>query len=225
LDCTSVAHSASQVVCIVQPFDWRIYISPALIAISAFIAWMAIRNAQRIARQRATLDLIEKAESNDYYREIAATFSELRQAGGFSHLHDPKDDATKQARRHIADYLNHYELISVGILEKFLDETVYRAWMEGAFLRDWNAAAKFIQRERWKRNEDGTWYYYSHHFEHYQVVAESWSREIICLDKLYSGPPTEAEAGGPGDDPLPVDEGEINVSPAEHWEHSAKPEE
>lgn len=205
-----------------QPPDWRIYITPALIAVSAFIAYRAMKNARAAARERATLDLIEKAESNDYYRTIAATFSDLRQGAGFSHLHNPKDDDAKLARRHVSDYLNHYELICIGILEKFLDERTYRAWMEGAFLRDWNAAAAFIQRERWKRKEDGTWYYYRHHFEHYQVVAESWSKDVISLDRLTSDPPSDAEAGGPGDEPLPVqdDTAQTDTDPASHSKHS-----
>lgn len=203
LDCSSVAHSASQVVCIVQPPDWRIYITPALVAISVLIGWLALRNTRAVARQRATLDLIEKVESTEHYRTNRDTFFDLQRGNGFDHLHNPKDDQAKAQRRCITDYLNHYELISIGILENILDEKIYRGWMEAAFVRDWNDAAAFIQRERWKRRADGSWYYFPKHFEHYQCVAESWSKDAAALDKFYSGPPADDEAGGPGDAPLP----------------------
>ena len=201
-DSAAIAKAASHVVCIVQAPDWRIYLSPILIAISAFIAYRAILNTRSIARQKATLDFIEKSESTELYRTASDTFSDLRRGEGFSLLHAPQDDETRARRRAVTDYLNHYEFIAIGILEDILDEKIYRAWMEGAFVRDWNAAAEFIQRERWKRRDDGTWYYYPHHFEHYQCVAESWSKEAVPISQVYSGPP--AEANGPGADPIPA---------------------
>ncbi|MDP9424035.1 MAG: DUF4760 domain-containing protein [Pseudomonadota bacterium] len=178
-----------------------------------------MRNTKAVARERATLDLIEKAESNEFYRGLADIFSDLRRGPGFSHLHNPQDADTKAKRRAVADYLNHYELVSIGILEGILDEAIYRAWMEGAFLRDWNAAARFIQRERWKKKDDGSWYYYRHHYEHYQVLVDSWSKDAISIDQLYSAPPEDDQ--GPGADPIPVSEGAVaEGEPESHSQHS-----
>lgn len=204
-DCftSPAASAASHVVCIQQPTDWRVYITPAFVAVSALIAWLAVKNTRAVARLRATLDLIEKVESTDHYRALRSQFFNLRDGSGFGHLHNPKNDKTKAERRAVADYLNHYELISIGILNNILDEKIYRAWMEAAFVRDWNTAAPFIQRERWKRRDDGSWYYFPKHFEHYQSVAESWSKDAAALSQTYSPHPPDEEAGGPGDDPLP----------------------
>src|SRR4028119_212047 len=162
------------VVCILQPTDWRIYITPALVFVSAIIAFLAMLNARHLARERATLDLIEKVESGEHYRNITQTFSDLRRGAGFAHLSRPKPEDEK-ARRCVNDYLNHYELVAIGILKGMLDESVYRDWMRGPFVRDWNAAADFIQRERWKRDDDGEWKYYAKTFMNYEVIARRWS--------------------------------------------------
>jgi xanthine dehydrogenase iron-sulfur cluster and FAD-binding subunit A len=86
LNCSAaheVAQQASTIICIVEPTDWRIYITPVLVFLSTLIAIAAIRNARRVAREKATIDLIEKVESGEHYRQIAQTFSRFRQGPGF----------------------------------------------------------------------------------------------------------------------------------------------
>lgn len=117
------------------------------------------------------------------------------------HLVDPAPD-DKPMRKAVFDYLNHYEMVSIGLRQDILDERIYRAWMEGAFVRDWNAAAEFIQRERWKVDEDGNWSYRDSIYENYQYVACSWSNEAEALTEQSYAKPSQAVR--PGDDPLPV---------------------
>jgi Domain of unknown function (DUF4760) len=180
--------------------------------VSAVIAYLAMVNARRVARQRATLDLIEKVESGDHYRKIVTTFSELRRGKGFAHLSNPKTDDDKEVRQCLTDYMNHYELVAIGIRAGMLDEVFYRNWMRGPFVRDWNAAADWVQRERWKLQPNGTWEYYDKVFIEYELLARAWSDKAIQLSRLHSGPPSNEEAGGPGDEALPPpragDEGE-----------------
>jgi len=189
------------------PIDWRVYITPALVLLSAVIAWLAMRNTRAVARQRATLDLIEKKESTEHYRILSRQFAELRQGAGFMHLVDPVE-ADKPVRKAVIDYLNHYEIVSIGILEGILDERIYRAWMEGAFVRDWNAVTDWIQRERWKLRDD-KWEYRASIFENYQRVAGRWSNEARSINEKSSPPPTKA--AGPGDEPLPIPIDDINL--------------
>lgn len=203
-----LAQKATLLVCIVQPADWRVYITPALVFLSAVIALAALFNARRVAREKATLDLIEKVESGDHYRKINHTFSILRRGAGFAKLSNPQSEEDKNTRREVNDYLNHYELVSIGILNGMLDEKVYRTWMRGPFVRDWNAAADWIQRERWKRDDQGQWEYYGQIFQNYQVIACRWSHEAIALSATYAAPPTDQEAGGPGDEAMPSDASE-----------------
>lgn len=160
-------------------------------------------NARRMARQRATLDFIEKVESGDHYRNIVHIFTELRRGKGFAHLTNPQTDEDKEIRRCVNDYLNHYEMVCIGISEGILDEKIYREWMRGPFVRDWNAAADWIQRERWKRSDEGVWEYYEKTFAAYGYWACRWSPEAIVLDENYSPPPQDA--AGIADEPLPKD--------------------
>jgi len=91
--------AARTIVCVVQPPDWRVYLTPALVFLSAVIAAIAVANTRKVARQRATLDFIEKVESGDHYRMIVHTFTALRRGRGFAHLTNPATDEDKDARR------------------------------------------------------------------------------------------------------------------------------
>jgi hypothetical protein len=210
-----MAAAARTVVCIVQPFDWRIYIAPALIFLSAGIAVVAVLMQRKVARQRATLDFIEKVESGDHYRKIVQTFTELRRGKGFAHLSNPKTDVDKDTRRCVNDYMNHYEMVAIGIRTGILDKRFYRDWMRGPFVRDWNAIASWVQRERWKRLEDGSWEYYGKIFIEYEKLARQWSSEAVALSAAYSGPPADEDAGGPSDEPLPPEPDEEKADAGE----------
>lgn len=183
--------------------DWLPATTPLVILGSAIVAIISVSMARRTARQSETIGLIERSESSDYYRKAHTTFKNYRMNKSFNELHNPSDEKTKGDRDKILDYLNHYELISIGILNNILDEEIYRSWMRGPFVRDWNAAADFIQRERYKRyKETEKWKYHSDLFENYQKVACRWSRKAVNLNPTTAGPPTNVELGV-GDEPLP----------------------
>jgi hypothetical protein len=173
--------------------------------VASIIAVVALRNTRSVARQKATLDLIEKRESTEHYRDLSRTFFELQKGPGFLHLVAPTD-ADRPVRKKVFDYLNHYEIIAIGLRQNILDEKIYRAWMEGAFVRDWNAAADFIQRERWKCDHAGQWQYRNSIYRNYGHLAQRWSKEARILTAESSGPPLTS--AGPGDDqlPEPIDE-------------------
>jgi hypothetical protein len=118
----------------------------------------------------------------------------------------PSTDEEKAARKKVFDYLNNYELVAIAVRHGAVDEKIYRAWMEGAFVRDWNAAADFIQRERWKCDEAGQWHYRDSIYRNYGHLAGRWSKEARVLTAESSGPPLTP--AGPGDDqlPEPIDE-------------------
>ena len=200
------------IVCIEPPLSPLAYATPTVaflsFIVSAIIALRALRNTRSVARQKATLDLIEKRESTEHYRAISRTYFELQSGPGFMHLVDPTPD-DKPLRKSVFDYLNHYEIIAIGIRQDILDERIYRAWMEGAFVRDWNAASEFIQRQRWK-HADGAWQYRASIYENYQHVACRWSKDAIRLTQNSFPPPNHP--AGPGDTPLPkpIDDVELD---------------
>lgn len=182
---------------------WWQWLTPAIASASALIAWRALYNTRALARRKATIDLIEKAESSEVYREAHRIFSEVRRGNGFQRLAAPLTDKDQLTRQRVLDYLNHYELVSIGIRAGILDEAFYRAWMQGPFVRDWNAASGLIQGERWKRGDRGGWSYRPQVFAAYQLIACRWSSEALRLDNRSGKPPDDARAVGPGDEPLP----------------------
>ncbi|MEO0398417.1 MAG: DUF4760 domain-containing protein [Pseudomonadota bacterium] len=153
----------------------------------------------RVLGKRATLDLIEKSENTSDYRDALAVFHRCQENNQLSALHAPDSTERWRDRAAVLRYLNHYELISIGLRDGFLDEGIYRKWMETNFLADWNNVADFIQRERWKHDEaSDTWFYRDRLFENYQAVATVWAKQrgvdIISISAEYAGPPS-APAG------------------------------
>lgn len=163
-------------------------ITPTILLLSSTIALLALWNARIVAREKATIDLIEKVESTPHYRALNNRFSELRRSGDFLHLVDPVPDDHAPDRAALIDYLNHYELIALGINRRILDERFYYRWMRGAFVRDWNAAAAWIQRERWQQH-GRRWKYHGRTYAQYQRVACRWSRQARRLSRFSGGRP------------------------------------
>ena len=190
-------------VCVASSFHWSALATPAVVSVSALVALWGVSAAKATARKRATLDMIEKVESAPHYRALHEAFANRRKKKSFTELNDPIEKQEKADRQSVIDYLNHYELVAIGIRTKILDPTIYQKWMKGPFLRDWNAAAAFIQRERWKWDDGlGAWAYHRQQFENYQHVARQWDPEFcVDLDEKYSSPPQRPS--GPGDESLP----------------------
>lgn len=207
MQCASIAATGIKtgaiLICVPQPTtSWTAFISPALVFVSAIIAYVGIRNVRAVARQRATLDFIEKVESTPHYRTLNDNFSRLRRGPGFDHLHDPQTADDQTDRSAIQDYLNHYEMVAIGIRNNILDARIYRDWMLGAFVRDWNAASDWVQRERWKWDETAQiWTYHDKLYVNYGWAACAWSKAARRLDRHTTKPPQTAS--GPGDEAMP----------------------
>ncbi|MBX9731509.1 MAG: DUF4760 domain-containing protein [Sphingomonas sp.] len=205
MDCTiATEHAVAAhhiITCITPPSTpwWLVLPSAvsALLGIFALtVAIASLHASRKIARDKSTLDLIEKRESTEHYRKINRTFSILRQSTGFLHLtgnveknislpgRNNRDD-----RQDVIDYLNHYELVAIGIERKLLNGETYREWMKTAFVRDWNAAADWVQEERWELIGD-CWHYHETVLAAYQAIACSWSSDARNLDRN-SGRPSK----------------------------------
>jgi hypothetical protein len=182
---------------------------PLLAFLSAGIAWIAITKNQDINRRRATLDLIEKSESSEHYRVILATFREYLVDGDDAKkasLHDAKNKDVKLARRQVQQFLNHYELVAIGVLGKSLHEKTYREWMMTVVIRDWNTAADYIQRERWKYDTVTERWVYTHRpYTTFERLAVKWAKrcnlKAIKISSTTSSPP--AVPTGPADIAIP----------------------
>ena len=121
------------------------------------IAIWAILAQKATARKRLALETLINAEEKTYYQENRKIFLEVRNSTeGFSELvrvlkHEQTSNAAIQ--RQIAGvnyFLNHYEIICVGIHKGIIDERICESWMRSAIIRHWEEAEEFISAVREK---------------------------------------------------------------------------
>lgn len=139
--------------------------------VGGLIALWSINNQNRIARMRATLDVILKSESDTYYQNIYSTFtSEHTRPEGLAALKDAHSDNEKRSRRDVDDFLNHYELIAIAIKQQILDEDFYKEWMKSVYIRHYRYAEKYINSFAKEKNKNLT-------FINFRELAEKWDNE------------------------------------------------
>jgi hypothetical protein len=139
------------------------------------MAGLAIRANRNIARMRATLDLVERAESQQYYQDLSENFRNIRQKFLFDDLTNaPKEDEEKQKLiSKLYFFLNHYELIAVAFKMKVLDKDFYSLFMRDTVVRDWQASKGFIRAARNDPDEPRPGLYVE-----FEEVAQEWQAEI-----------------------------------------------
>ena len=75
-----------------------------------------------MARQKAALD--RKVRIGEHYRALSTQFSAVRRGKQFGALHNPSHD-DRPIRAAVLDYLNHYEIVAIGIRQNILDSRIY----------------------------------------------------------------------------------------------------
>lgn len=173
--------AAHTIVCAASSSFW--WVTPLILAISASIAgylsWKSIQTNRDIARKRATLDLIERSESGPYYQELYRTFTDIRRDnGGFDQIINPTNPEIVKQRQMVINYLNHYEIIALGIFESILDEKVYKGYMRSTVVRDWFASENFIRHIRSPTPDSGSEVSASAAFSNFEKLALRWAPEV-----------------------------------------------
>lgn len=123
----------------------------------ASIALYSILRNVQVQREKATLDMIQKNESDDYYISILAAFQQAaKHPAGIvdfmtSEALQGEELKEREAQRRAAnDFLNHYELVALSIRKKVLDEQFYKGWMRGTLLCHYEKAKPYIDERREK---------------------------------------------------------------------------
>lgn len=149
------------------------FLSPIAILVSAGAgAWFAKKtiDAQRgMARKRATLDVLIKLESDEYYQKVSATFRDVRDGPGLDSLVNPRSEREKSELLDVQSFLNHYELICVGIIECTLDEAFLYQWFRGTFIHHWHDSKSFVEKVRDSSKNRNI-------FQQYERFADAWDR-------------------------------------------------
>lgn len=161
------------VTCIVDLTQNSQWFSPLAILVSAVIggrvAWSAVNANREIARKRATLDVILKSESDEYFERIYAVFSsEKRRASGLETLLKAETDGEKKSKIEVDNFLNHYELIAISITQNILDESFYKDWMKTTYIKHYKESKAYIDGIRVKSPEAYT---------NFQALAEKWDKK------------------------------------------------
>jgi len=117
---------------------------------AALIAYKAMWWNRRIARLKATFDLIEGSESKEFYQERYKAYRTFRRADTATRtaIADPKNPVHDDVRSKCQDFLNHYELVAIACRNGLIDEAVYKAWMGPTVVRDWAEAAILVRAAR-----------------------------------------------------------------------------
>ncbi|VUD62264.1 hypothetical protein TDB9533_03006 [Thalassocella blandensis] len=157
------------------------WFSPLAILLSAtiagIIAGFSVKAQREIARKRATLDVILKSESDQYFERIYSVFaSEKQRKSGLQTLLDPDTDGEKQAKWEVDNFLNHYELIAISIEQKILDENFYKTWMRSTYIRHYKESELYIEGTR--RISKSPLAYIK-----FEQLAQKWEMEKLAEDK------------------------------------------
>lgn len=173
---------------IIPQHTWLDYIGafgPIAILLSALIAgtiaWRSIvsqrqmaasqqATASDIARKRASLDIITRLETDSYYHKISATFRDVRDAGRLAALLETKNQRDREEKQEVVQFLNHYELISVGMHNNILDEAFLYHWFRGAFLTHCHDARELMLAVQGEKKNDKV-------FAMYQLFADAWASD------------------------------------------------
>lgn len=178
---TAVQEAAQASVCAASSGFW--WLTPLILSASAataaYLSIQSIRTNRDIARKKATLDLIVQAESTEYYQIRYRAFTDIRKdEAGFSQIFKPSNPEIVKQRQMVLNYLNHYELIAMGIFEGILDESVYKNYMRSTIVRDWFAAKEFIDHIRAPSPDSGADVPATAAFSNFERLALKWAPEV-----------------------------------------------
>ncbi len=138
-------------------------------AVGGCIAWLAVNTNREMARKRATLDVILKSESDEYFERIYAVFlSEKKRSSGLEALLQSESDSERKAKMEVDNLLNHYELIAISIHQNILDGDFYKEWMRSTYIRHYKESAAYIA---------GTRENHPKAYICFQKLAEKWDKE------------------------------------------------
>lgn len=175
---TEAANAAAQTVYIVQesaPIDYLLtFLSPAAILAGAcFAIHMArktIESQKKIAKQRMTIDLILRQETDPAHQMAAATFRDVRDSGKLNSLLSPTSAGDKNELLQVQIFLNHYEAVCIGMRDGAADELYYFKMHRGSVVHHWHGSKIFIKKARDASGNDQI-------YANLQRFAEAWDKD------------------------------------------------
>lgn len=144
---------------------------------AAAVAFLAILSHRRTTARKTTLDFILNRELHDpsWLDLRLRVFPILNEQSRWERLIDTPSNPEKQD---VFAWLNHHEIIAVGISHRALDRDLYFNWLEQTYRDDWELACDFVStfRRQAKKNKVA--------FVEFQRLATSPPRETDWSQKL-----------------------------------------
>jgi len=132
------------------------------LGVAAIIAWNI-----RIARRRATLDILLSEQSHEITIKERTKFVSLKKEGNLTKWALPENNKTDELET-IRSVLNRYELVAIGIERSALDGQLYKNWCRTTLVNDWIALKPFVMEIR-ANNKVPTI------FCEFEALAASWA--------------------------------------------------
>lgn len=135
------------------------WVQLVVLIVTAGIAYFTLKKNEKMARKRATIDLVLSENQDDNFRGIKEQYALMREDGtNFTLLvcdtskdTDRLKEIAEQTEIVIA-ILNQYEFIASAIFENALDEDLYKRMKKGVVIRDWDVLEGFVLELRKQQN-------------------------------------------------------------------------
>ena len=123
----------------------------------------------KIARRRATVDLVMHMRQNQALIEARKTVLRLQEQNAQFAKWALLEHADSEESRHILEVLNTNEFVAVGIRERAFDEGTFKRLSRSRFIRDWDTLEIFVTEFRRSRKLDVL-------FTEMQWLANRWKQ-------------------------------------------------
>ena len=112
------------------------------IGVTATVFWSA-----RIARRRATLDLLLNEQTNETAVSERTRFIDLKKKGDLGPWATTQNENAPELEA-LRATLNRYELVAIGIKDGIIDGNLYKRYCRTTFVKDWLAVKPFVVQLR-----------------------------------------------------------------------------
>lgn len=151
---------------------------PLAVVVSAALAfwgvWIMLRGQRRMARKRATLDVLYRLESDPAFLKCAAAYRDAKKGRNLACLLDKVSDRSNRDIEEefmVDTYLNHMELLCVAMSEDIIDELFVFQYMRGSIIHDWHVSKDYIIKCRQMHNNPRL-------HQKLEIFATHWGGEL-----------------------------------------------
>ena len=147
---------------------WAIVISAA---VTLSIGLFTIGMNRVIAKKKEALTLLILTESEKVFIENRGAFYDYHSGGLLTEILEPKTPDAKTAKDKIKAYLNHFEIIAIGINQGILDENLIRSFWGDTIEGIWTRAQPVVIG---LRGDEESSDYDPEFFEHLEELVVRW---------------------------------------------------